>query len=81
MASAAGGIERYGAASVEGKEELFSTWYTRAHGYARARSMGYAEMHVQGYPPRSRSRRPCAGQSPSVIERFSGARYIRTYEE
>lgn len=77
MASAAGGIERYGAASVEGKEELFSTWYTRAHGYARARSMGYAEMHVQGYPPRSRSRRPC--RTIAISHRTILRRTLHTY--
>jgi hypothetical protein len=52
--------------ALEGKEELFSA-RTRAcvHPHARrhalsvrAQPVGYAETHVQGYPARSRSRRP-----------------------
>jgi len=60
-------IEIYSAASVEGKEELLSARErtcvyahacTHTHALLRAQLVGYAETHVQGYPPRSRSRRP-----------------------
>lgn len=45
-ASAAGGIERYSAAPVEGKEELFSTWDTRARERIRIHSVDYAETRM-----------------------------------
>lgn len=57
-ASAAGGIERYSAASVGGKGRIiFYLVHARANICVHTR-VSYAETHVQGYPPRSRSRRP-----------------------
>lgn len=81
-------VSRCSAASVEGKEELFSTWYTRSriHTYTHTCARGYVYTSSLCWNARSRLSTKItvasssAGQSPSVIERSPQAHtyYIRS---